>query len=205
MKSAFRKSIAFSLVLALAGAFAARFAVAEDQSSPTSTSSSTSSSSSPAPEAQTAAATTAAKSTAPADLAAEAKRADIRRLLELTGATKLGMQMMNQSLTSMRRAMPNVPKEFWEEFQASIDPNDLTELAVPAYEKHLTHADIKELIKFYESPIGKKMITVQPLIVADTMAAGQKWGRAMGMKVAKQLQEKGYDRKPGDPAPAEKP
>jgi hypothetical protein len=65
-------------------------------------------------------------------------------------------------------------------------------MAVPSYEKYFTHADIKELIRFYESPIGKKLISVQPKIMQECMVAGQEWGRKLGEKVAKKLQEQGY-------------
>lgn len=121
-----------------------------------------------------------------------AKQADIRRLMELTGAGKLGVQVMNQMMAAFKQSQTGVPDKFWNDFMAEVDPDEIVEMAIPSYDKHLTHAEIKELIKFYESPVGKKLISVQPEIMQECMVAGQEWGRKLGEKVAKRLQEEGY-------------
>jgi hypothetical protein len=37
------------------------------------------------------------------------------------------------------------------------------------YDKHFTHKDIKQLIKFYKSPIGQKMLDKTPELTKDLM------------------------------------
>ncbi|MCP5046996.1 MAG: DUF2059 domain-containing protein [bacterium] len=122
----------------------------------------------------------------------DAKRADIKRMVELSGAGKLGIQAMNQMVKVFKRSQPSVPDTFWKEFMAEVDPNELVEMVIPSYDKHLTHEEVKQLIAFYQSPIGKKLVSVQPQIMQESMVAGQKWGRELGMKVMKKLKEKGY-------------
>ena len=109
----------------------------------------------------------------PAD---SAKQADIQKLMNLTGAGNLGMQAMDQMIASMKGAMANVPEKFWTEFRKEINSDELVNQIIPIYDKHLTHAELKELIKFYETPVGKKMIAVMPAITAESMQAGQQWG-----------------------------
>ena len=133
--------------------------------------------------------TTVAESTKKVD---EAKRADIVKMMKLTGADKMAMQMINQMIGMQRQSNPNIPAGFWDEFQKEIKPEELLELSVPAWAKHFTHDDIKELIKFYESPIGKKMIEVQPKVMQESMVAGQKWGMAIGRKIAERIQSNDY-------------
>ena len=135
----------------------------------------------------------------------EAKRADIRRLLKLTGAGDLGKQVATQMLGQFQHAQPGVPKKFWEEFAKEIDPDKLAELTVPIYARHLSHDDVKQLIAFHESPIGKKLIKVQPLIMQESMLAGQKWGAELGEKVARKLVEEGYQLPTNDSAPPKAP
>jgi len=65
-------------------------------------------------------------------------------------------------------------------------------MVVPIYDKHFSHEDVKELIKFYQSPIGQKLVREQPGIVTESMAAGQKWGQHIAADVLKRLREKGY-------------
>jgi hypothetical protein len=122
----------------------------------------------------------------------EAKRADIMKMLELTGAGKLGLQAVEQMIGMQRQANPSVPSEFWDEFLAEIDVEELLQLSLPSYEKHFTHDEIKELIKFYESPVGKKMIAVQPQVMQESMVAGQKWGMDIARKITERLKSGGY-------------
>ena len=79
--------------------------------------------------------------------------------------------------------MPDVPAKMWDEFSAEVDMNELVEMCVPSYERHLTHAEIKELLAFYESPLGKKLVSVQPEIAQECMVAGEKWGRKIAERV----------------------
>jgi uncharacterized protein len=119
--------------------------------------------------------------------------AKIRRLLELTGAASLGLQVIDSMIASFKESMPEIPDEFWAGFRAKIKPEGLIDLIVPVYEKHLAEADVDELIKFFSSPVGKRFVEKQPLILADTMQAGETWGQNLGKEVLEELKKKGYD------------
>ncbi len=119
------------------------------------------------------------------------KTADIQRLLTLTKSADLGVQMMREMLENFRTTLPEVPDEFWLEFAGKVKTEDLIELMVPIYERHLSHQDVIDLIQFFESPAGKKLVSVQPQIMKESMQAGQAWGQQIGMDVASELQKKG--------------
>jgi len=121
-----------------------------------------------------------------------AKRADIKRMMEVTGAGELGIQVMNQMIAAFKQGNMDIPDKFWENFMAEVDPNELIEMSIPSYEKRFTHDEIKQLLEFYETPLGKKLIETQPAIVQECMLAGQEWGQKLGEDVAKKLQEEGY-------------
>lgn len=122
----------------------------------------------------------------------EAKNDDIRRLLELTNAAQMGKQMMDQMTASFKQAMPQVPGEFWDRFMEKVDTNEMTEMVVPIYAKYFTHEDIKGLIEFSESPLGRKFTEVQPKIMQESYAAGQQWGMKLGQLVVQELQKEGH-------------
>jgi len=123
---------------------------------------------------------------------AEEKQKDIRKLMEITGSGNIGVQVMNEMMASFKAAMPTVPDKFWSDFMAQTKPEILVDLVVPVYDKYLTHQEIKELIAFYDTPLGKKLISVQPMIVRDSMQIGRQWGEEMGNKVVQKLREQGY-------------
>ena len=119
-----------------------------------------------------------------------AKEADIRRMLDLTGAAGLATQIMDQMEQGIRPMMTNSlpPGEyreklvelFFEKFKSKIDSNQLIAMIIPIYDKYYTHAEIKSLIQFYESPLGKKVATSMPKVMAESQAAGGQWGQQIG-------------------------
>ena len=116
------------------------------------------------------------------------KQKDIRRLLKITGSGELGTQVMGQMVGNMKKAMPQVPEKFWADFMKEVHTDELVDLIVPVYDRNLTQGDVTELIRFYESPTGKKFVSVLPKITQESMGVGEKWGRELGMKVMAKLQ-----------------
>lgn len=143
--------------------------------------------------------------TASADLApppstlSPAKEKLIRKLLTLTKASDMAMQMMDQMAGQLKPMFPSVPASFWTDFFKEANPDELISKIVPIYGKHLSEDELAQLVKFYETPVGKKLISVQPLIMQESVAVGQVWGRALGEKVMRKLQEKGLLDKNGKP------
>jgi hypothetical protein len=115
------------------------------------------------------------------------KQKDIRKLLKITGSGELGTQVMSQMIGSMKKAMPNVPDKFWGDFMKEVRTEELIDLIVPVYDRNLAQEDIKELIRFYESPTGKKFVSVLPKITQESMVVGEKWGRELAERVIKKL------------------
>ena len=116
------------------------------------------------------------------------KQKDIRKLLKITGSGELGAQVMSQMIGNMKKAMPQVPEKFWGDFMKEVHTDELVDLIVPVYDRNLTQGDVTELIHFYESPTGKKFVSVLPKITQESMGVGETWGRQLAMKVMAKLQ-----------------
>lgn len=113
-----------------------------------------------------------------------------RELLEVTGSSEMGKQMMTQMVTAMKPSMPQVPQEFWDKFLEEANASDLVELVIPIYVKHLSVEDMKAAIAFYQSPAGKNFVAKQPVITQESFEVGQQWGLKLGTKIATEVQEK---------------
>jgi hypothetical protein len=98
---------------------------------------------------------------------------------------------MGQMMTNFKKSMPQVPEKFWTDFMKEVHTDELVDLIVPVYDRNLTHDDVKELIRFYETPTGKKFVSVLPKITQESMTVGEKWGRDLGMRVMAKLQAQG--------------
>ena len=122
-----------------------------------------------------------------------AKEADIKRLMDMTGALKIAQQFSNVMTEQMTQAIknvkPDIPPEMFDIVRDEVnklvaeslyDKNGLVELTIPIYHKYLTHNEIKGLISFYQTELGRKVIEVMPALMQECMVAGQHWGQALG-------------------------
>lgn len=119
-----------------------------------------------------------------------AKEADIRRLLDVTGIRKTMLQTMDSMTETMRPLLvsslpPGEYREklidlFFERFRSKADIEKLVDFAVPIYDKYFSHEEIKGLIKFYETPIGQKALSVLPRLTLEMSQEGKKWGQKLG-------------------------
>lgn len=122
------------------------------------------------------------------------KRAEIRSLIELTGAANISADALRQIIAPLRRGFPQVPEEFWDSFVKEVRSDELVDLVVPIYDRYYTRDDIHDLTRFYQSPVGQKTIKVLPKLSAEAIDAGQEWGRTVADRAMRKLQEKGYDK-----------
>ena len=66
---------------------------------------------------------------------------------------------------------------------------ELVDSFVPFYDKHFTHEEIKELVQFYQSSTGQRLIEVTPQVVAEGMAVGQKFALKVIPKIMREITE----------------
>ena len=122
------------------------------------------------------------------------KELEIRKLFEATGVIKAVTGMKGQMITHFRTSLPQVPKQFWDEFEKEMDIDELVTLMVPIYDKHLSLEDIKAANAFYATPAGKRLAEKTPVMTTEGFDVGRKWGEAKGRLVAQRLKEKGLDK-----------
>lgn len=129
-----------------------------------------------------------------------AKAKQIQQLMELTGAQNLGQQfgkiMTAQIYQVLRAAKPETPERAFlvieEETNNLMDQESPALLAslVPIYDQHFSEAELKKLVAFYQTDLGKKTIAVMPMVMKESVAAGQAWGQAMAPKLMERLEER---------------
>ena len=125
------------------------------------------------------------------------KRADIERLLEMTGATKIGRQMAALSAAhmtqSLRQSHPQIPPKVLdvlpEEVEAVFAANIGAFLAaiVPVYHRYFTTEEINGMIAFYSTKLGKKAISAMPGLMSESMVIGQQWGQSLGPVISERV------------------
>ena len=124
--------------------------------------------------------TTTAADAPPAQ--SQASSASVHELLVATHATTMMqqvMQQMAQQLDAMvKQRLPCLaPGEVSSVLTTPQATRQMIDLVVPIYQRNFTEQDVRELLTFYRSPLGQKMLEVQPAIMHESMMAGEQWGR----------------------------
>ena len=138
------------------------------------------------------------------------KAADIQKLMDVMGMKDVMTTTMNQMLASIKPTMSQMlpPGDyrdtllnlFLQRLQSKLNVQQFLDQAEAAYDKYYSDDDIKGLIQFYQTPLGKKMLAVLPSLTVEVTnngrALGQEAGRDAMLEVlaehpdiAKQLQD----------------
>ncbi|MBP7062935.1 DUF2059 domain-containing protein [Ferrovibrio sp.] len=115
-----------------------------------------------------------------------------RRLMEVSKIQATMDQMAGQMLGMLGQALgqanPGKQAEinqamtelFLPELRASL-PGLLDEMA-KLYTLHLSAEELRQIVGFYETPAGRKVIEIMPAIMQQSMLMGQSWGQQVAQR-----------------------
>lgn len=136
------------------------------------------------------------------DAAREALQKDIEHLLEVSGSSQLAVQVastLSGQILDQLRSNPSIPpraidvaKEVLdEEFKkAFAAPDGLMAGIVRVYARHFTAEDVKALVEFYDTDIGKKLVATMPVLMQESMQAAQQWSTRETPRIGRVLNDR---------------
>jgi len=83
--------------------------------------------------------------------------------------------------------------------QKQFDPrvSELVDATARIYASHFTEQELKDLLTFYQSPLGRKATTEEPKALDESMANAGKWGDNLSLEVIDSLRaemkKRGHD------------
>src|ERR1700686_4631714 len=121
-----------------------------------------------------------------------------RQQLILENSHKQAKTMLNEIL---RKELPEASKEELSQMQKMIDemiddidkdyPMDaILKDMVPIYQRHLTKSDSDQLIAFYSSPVGQRMLRELPAITSEAMQVSSSYLQPSMEAAVSKLKEK---------------
>ena len=130
-----------------------------------------------------------------------ALRADIEKLMLVTGSANLGAQMATQIsdafLDSFKQTTQNVvPPRVIEivrevltaDFEKAFNGPEIKDQQIALYAKYFNHADVKGLLAFYETDLGRKAVANMPSLMREGGEIGQRWAQAAMPKMLQTLE-----------------
>jgi len=159
---------------------------------------------------------TAAPSAAPAPEKADpAKLAAIRHLMEITATSKMGDNITNgitsQVHSVMGRAIPadrlqKFMESFSQKFSQAAPASAVNDNTAAVYARHFSMEDIQGLTKFYESPLGQRVLKSLPEAQEEAYSSGQQMDQQAAMQILRGMSDEYTELKqmlPPDPAKPE--
>ncbi len=114
-------------------------------------------------------------------------------LMNLSGAEGVAEQTVQVLAAQIRSAYPLVKEETWTEVLATLDANEVEASMAAVYTQHFTRKELEELIAFYKSPIGRRLVQLLPTVVQASMAAGAEWNQRKGTEIVEALKARGHN------------
>lgn len=146
------------------------------------------------------AASAPARAQAPVDTAARdtVKLTLIHQLLTQMHSVDQAITIMETGIPAQRAANPRIPAVFWDRLLAQVRARrgELEEMMADVYARHFTSDDVRQLLAFYRTPVGQKLLAMQPAVLQESMAAGQAWGARLAQGIGEQLEAEGVHMEP---------
>ncbi len=127
-----------------------------------------------------------------------AAMATAQQLIKITGATTLfnplvpgvveqAKLLFLQQNPDLAKDLNEVAKKLRTEYAPRL--SELTKHVANLYVRHFTEAELKQLLAFYQSPLGKKFLAQQPQIVDSSMKYAQGWANNLSDQVIVKMRE----------------
>jgi len=129
-----------------------------------------------------------------------------RELVELKGAGQMFdpiiIGVVEQTKGALLQTNPQLNKDLTDvstALRTEFLPrrNELLNEAAKYYAQRFTEAELKELVVFYKTPIGRKMVTQEPQALDDTFKYVEQWTTRIGEDVMNryraEMKKKGHN------------
>jgi hypothetical protein len=117
---------------------------------------------------------------------------NVQRLFEIMEMKNIGLQTFDAMMAQMAPLFPSAPPDFLDAFRANLDFSSLIDAFIPIYAKYYSQDEIIQLIEFYQTPLGRKIIELTPAITEESMAISMEWALRLSQQIIEAMKEKGY-------------
>lgn len=116
-------------------------------------------------------------------MAQDVFKQDVIKVLKASGASA----QMEMAKDQVMGSIPEAKKaDFSKDFDASLP--SLYDKMAKVYMEMYTHDEVKQMLKFYDSPVGKKITEKSSELTKKNMSAAQEWGTELQVIMMKYMQ-----------------
>ena len=102
----------------------------------------------------------------------------VHELMRLTGTDKLKDRLVENILNYFQRVFPPfIPQDVRDDLKTSLDKMDIDTSTVSVYKRYLSTEDATKIIAFYNTPAGKDLLKVDPIILGQVQHSALEQGQ----------------------------
>jgi len=130
-------------------------------------------------------------------LADEALEREIRKLIEITDLSNLTVEVVRQVSGQIKAQVKELYPQLSDAYISALVEEinvvyaetapEMMESYIKLYARYFTVEEIEALIRFYETPAGRKTLQVMPSLLREATEIGAKWGEAFGALAARRV------------------
>jgi len=130
------------------------------------------------------------------NLGAQSIDEKVKTLMIIDGTLKNIEELITQTVNQQQQMNPTIPNGFWnslnEELQEKALPN-FFKLVSPIYTNAFSENQIDDLLKFYNSDIGKTLVLKQPQIIAELNMPIRQWSQDVNSQIISKIENRGNE------------
>jgi uncharacterized protein len=105
----------------------------------------------------------------------------------IPGVIEQGKAMFEQQNPALGKDLSTVAAKLRTDFAPRV--KEINEEIAKAYASHFTESELKELLAFYKSPVGRKMTVEEPKAIQEGMVFAQEWSNKFSDEVLRKFRE----------------
>jgi len=95
--------------------------------------------------------------------------------------------MLESMIENAKGQFPDIPTSVWDKYRKNLGAESLRNLYADIYVRHYSQNEIAGLVKFYESPLGRKSVKANLQITQESQVISETYFEALGGQIMKEL------------------
>lgn len=129
----------------------------------------------------------------------QTKQDKVKELISLSGAFPVTKEVEKKMMAKYKKQYDNVPDSAWKPIEKKVNIDDLINEVIGIYGNKFTEKEIDQLLIFYKSDVGKKVLLNSPSLMSEIQTATGNWAQKVTETINGDLKKMGYLQSPPPP------
>lgn len=126
----------------------------------------------------------------------QTKHDKVKELIALNGTFPLSKEVEKQVISNYKKKYGHIPESAWAPIEKKVNIDPLINQVIDVYEKRFSEKEIDDLLIFYKSDLGRKVIRNSPEMISEIQKSSADWAMKVTETINNDLEKMGYLQSP---------